>query len=182
MLERGEAKDLDHARRIIRNKRGLAGQLGVGGGGGGGGGRAGKGGGVASKKAGGAGGSRGVGVGGGGKRMEESETLFIQEGSVGLLIGKAGATIKKIQVFAGFVFCVWGGGGRFVQPVTNACNNTLSTSQPPTHAVRLVQPVTNACNSTLSHTCNIGGQWCKSERQDCELQGRLYAVTYADVC
>ena len=28
-----------------------------------------------------------------GKRREGSETLFIQEGSVGLLIGKAGATI-----------------------------------------------------------------------------------------
>jgi hypothetical protein len=87
-----QAKDLDHARRIIRNQKGLPP---AGGQGDDGEGRRSK-----IKKGGNAG---GAGGGGGGRRAqdEKEESIFIPGKMVGILIGKGGATIKHIQEESG---------------------------------------------------------------------------------
>ena len=92
MVERGEANDLDHARKLIRNAKGLGGFV-EGQGGGKGKGKGGKGG--AGRGADGCGHKN---AGGGLWAGEEVETLYVPEGGVGRLIGKGGATIKSIQV------------------------------------------------------------------------------------
>ena len=108
MVERGEAKDLDHARRLIRKLRGLAAPAG----GPGDGNRAAKG--KGSK--GGGGGGAGKDRASGGVRetpaAAETETLFVKEGCVGLLIGKGGATIKKVQEDSGARVSVLKDGGK----------------------------------------------------------------------
>ena len=106
MVERGEAKDLDHARRLIRKLRGLAPAVGPGDGS-----RASKG---KGSKGGGVGGA-GRGRASGGVRepaAAETETLFVKEGCVGLLIGKGGATIKKVQEDSGARVSVLKDGGK----------------------------------------------------------------------